>query len=73
MTLPVERIAALCRIYGILFCTDAAQTAGVIDYDLQNSSIDFLCTAGHKSLYGPMGTGLLIINSDNIPESLIKS
>ncbi len=72
VTLPVERIAALCRIYGILFCTDAAQTAGVIDYDLQNSSIDFLCTAGHKSLYGPMGTGLLIINSDNIPESLIQ-
>lgn len=70
--LPIERIAALCRINGILFCLDAAQTAGVIPIDLGNSCIDYLCTAGHKGLYGPMGTGVLIINSKTTPVSLIQ-
>jgi cysteine desulfurase family protein len=70
--LPVERIGALCRIYGILFCVDAAQSAGVVPINLENSCIDFLCTAGHKGLYGPMGTGLLIINNEITPDSLIQ-
>lgn len=70
--LPVERICALCHQYGILTCVDAAQAAGVVPIDLSDSSIDYLCLAGHKSLYGPMGTGALIINSDIIPDSLIE-
>ena len=70
--LPVERIAALCRIHGVLFCVDAAQTAGVVPISLKDSCIDFLCTAGHKGLYGPMGTGILAINSETLPESLIQ-
>lgn len=70
--LPVEKIGALCRIYGILFCVDAAQTAGTVNIDLSNSYIDFLCTSGHKGLYGPMGTGLLVINSDTLPDTLIQ-
>lgn len=70
--LPIERISALCKLNGVLFCTDAAQTAGIIPISLKNTDIDYLCTAGHKGLYGPMGTGLLIINSDVIPESLTQ-
>lgn len=70
--LPVERIGAMCRIYGILFCVDAAQTAGIVPISLKNSDIDYLCTAGHKGLYGPMGTGVLIINNDNTPDSLTQ-
>ena len=70
--LPVERISALCRINGILFCLDAAQTAGVLPINLSDSCIDYLCTAGHKGLYGPMGTGFLLINSETMPDSLIQ-
>lgn len=70
--LPVERIAALCRLNGILFCLDAAQSAGVLPIDLSDGCIDYLCTAGHKGLYGPMGTGLLLINCDTMPDSLIQ-
>ena len=69
---PVERIAALCRIYNILFCVDAAQTAGVVPINMKQSGIDFLCAAGHKGLYGPMGTGILAINSGVLPESLLQ-
>ena len=70
--LPVERLGAMCRLYEIPFCVDAAQTAGAVPVSLAESPIDFLCTAGHKGLYGPMGTGLLIINTDKTPESLIQ-
>lgn len=70
--LPIERLGALCKIYGILFCVDAAQTAGVVPISLASTDIDYLCTAGHKGLYGPMGTGLLVINSDVIPNCLTR-
>ena len=69
---PVERIAALCRIYNILFCVDAAQSSGVVPVNMSGSGIDFLCAPGHKGLYGPMGTGILAINSDILPESLTQ-
>ena len=58
--LPVERIAALGHQYGVPTAVDCAQTAGVLPIDLAGSGIDYLCVAGHKGLYGPMGTGLLI-------------
>lgn len=70
--LPVERIGALCRVYGLLFCVDAAQTAGTVPISLRDSYIDFLCAAGHKGLYGPMGTGLLLINCDETVEPLLQ-
>ena len=69
---PYERICALCHQYGILTCVDAAQGGGVFDYNLSDSSIDYLCLAGHKGLYGPMGTGMLIVNCDTIPDSLTE-
>ena len=58
--LPVERIAALGKEYGIPIAIDCAQSAGVIPIDMQDSGFDYLCIAGHKGLYGPMGTGMLI-------------
>lgn len=58
--LPIEQIADVARRHGVLFLVDAAQTAGVVDINLQKTPVDFLCMAGHKSLYGPTGTGILI-------------
>lgn len=58
---PVERIAALAHQYGVKVCVDAAQGAGLVPIHLEESGIDYLCCAGHKSLYGPMGTGLLVL------------
>lgn len=63
---PVERICALCHAYGILFCVDSAQSAGVFDIDVGTNQYDFVCMSGHKSLYGPMGTGVLILNNRNL-------
>lgn len=58
--LPIEKIGRMCKQMGVLFAVDAAQSAGVLDIDMQKMNIDFLCIAPHKGLYAPMGTGVLI-------------
>lgn len=70
--LPVERICALAHSYGILFCLDAAQSAGVLEIDMADSNFDYVCCPGHKGLYGPMGIGLLLINHDDLMRPLIE-
>ncbi len=57
---PIEKIGKLCSQKGLLFAVDAAQTAGVLDINMQKSGIDFLAVAPHKGLLAPMGTGVLI-------------
>ncbi len=64
---PVERIAALCHQYGAKICVDSAQSAGIIPINVEESGIDYLCCAGHKGLYGPMGTGMLILRDPEDP------
>ena len=61
---PVKEIAKMSRKRGILFLLDASQSAGILDINMEKDGIDFLAAPGHKALYGPMGTGILLINTD---------
>lgn len=61
--LPIAKIAAMAHDCGVYFVADCAQTAGVLDIDLSRDPIDFCCMPGHKGLYGPSGTGLLLCPS----------
>jgi cysteine desulfurase family protein len=54
---PVAEVGGICRDAGVLFAIDAAQTAGLVEIDVEAMSIDVLCFTGHKSLFGPTGTG----------------
>lgn len=58
---PIEAIASIVREAGALFLVDAAQSAGVVAIDLRATPIDFLAFPGHKSLYGPTGSGALYV------------
>lgn len=58
---PIGAIGRLARERGVLFCVDAAQTAGACDLDLPGMHIDLLAFTGHKGLYGPQGTGGLCL------------
>ncbi len=69
--LPFERIAELCAERNICFILDAAQAAGVIPLKIGNG-INFICAPGHKGLYGPTGTGLLISDGKYLPETIIE-
>lgn len=57
---------------GAYFMTDAAQTAGLIEIDMESCGIDILCASGHKGLYGPQGTGIMILG-ENIDHRKMKT
>ena len=59
--LPVAEAGRIARRHNLLLLVDAAQTAGAYPIDVQTDAIDLLAFTGHKSLYGPMGTGGLVI------------
>ncbi|WP_417331914.1 aminotransferase class V-fold PLP-dependent enzyme, partial [Gordonibacter urolithinfaciens] len=57
----VARMARLAHEAGALFVLDAAQTAGALPMDMGALGADVVCFTGHKSLYGPQGTGGLAV------------
>ncbi len=60
-TLPIAEIGAFCHRHGILFCVDGAQSAGHENIHVGRMNIDALCLPGHKGLYGPQGSGIVIL------------
>lgn len=68
--LPVEEIGRIARQRDLLLLADTAQTAGTLPIDMQQANIDLLAFTGHKSLYGPMGTGGLILGDRVKPGDL---
>ncbi|MBQ9685784.1 MAG: aminotransferase class V-fold PLP-dependent enzyme [Oscillospiraceae bacterium] len=58
--LPVEEIAALCREAGVPLIVDASQSAGILEVDFEKLGADFIAMPGHKGLFGPQGTGILL-------------
>lgn len=61
--LPVEKIAQLCNQRGIPLIVDASQSAGAIPVSMKELNAAFIAMPGHKGLYGPQGTGLLLCGS----------
>ncbi|MFA5137688.1 MAG: cysteine desulfurase family protein [Elusimicrobiota bacterium] len=57
---PVEEIGRMARSRGILFHTDAVQTAGKLPGRLADLGADLVSISAHK-LYGPKGIGALYV------------
>ncbi|NBI66892.1 aminotransferase class V-fold PLP-dependent enzyme [Pseudoflavonifractor sp. 60] len=68
--LPIEEIAQLCRERGVPLIVDASQSAGALPLDFQRLGAAFAAMPGHKGLYGPQGTGLLLCGAD--PDPLLE-
>ena len=64
---PVYEIAALCRRAGVPLIVDASQSAGVLDVDFARLGAAFVAMPGHKGLFGPQGTGILLCGADALP------
>lgn len=65
--LPVEEMARLCAQRGVPFVLDASQSAGCLPVNLKRLQAAFIAMPGHKGLYGPQGTGLLICGERGEP------
>lgn len=70
--LPVEQIGALAHRRGLLFVVDCAQSAGVIPIRMDQAHADCLCMPGHKGLYGPMGTGVMLCSAKDPMRTIIE-
>jgi len=62
--LPIKEIGQIAKEHGIVFMVDVCQTAGVYPIDVEEMNIGLLAFTGHKSLYGPQGTGGLYIHPE---------
>lgn len=64
---PLDEIAELLTAAGVPLILDASQSAGVAEIDVKRyPCLAAVCMPGHKALYGPMGTGLLLALDDRL-------
>lgn len=57
LRMDLEHIGQFCRQRGILFCVDAIQSVGAVQFDVQALNADFVAADGHKWMLGPEGLG----------------
>ena len=69
---PVEAVAAICRQRGVPFIIDASQSAGMLTLDMAALGAAFIAMPGHKGLYGPQGTGVLLCGKDVPVRTLLE-
>lgn len=65
--LPMEEIADMCAYYGVPLVVDASQSAGCLPVNMQLWRAAFVAMPGHKGLFGPQGTGILLCNAQVNP------
>jgi selenocysteine lyase/cysteine desulfurase len=58
LRMDLAKIGKFCQRRGILFCIDAIQSLGAVEFDVQAYQADFVMADGHKWLFGPEGLGV---------------
>lgn len=71
-SLPIKEIGAFCHRHGILFAVDGAQSAGHFNINVEEMNVDALCLPGHKGLYGPQGSGLVVLGRNIALDTIIE-
>lgn len=69
---PIEAVAELCRNRGVPLIVDISQSAGILPLDMERLGAAFIAMPGHKGLYGPQGTGILLCGGDGLPAALLE-
>lgn len=57
----IDALAEVARAAGVPLVLDAAQTIGVVPIDMDRRGISVVAFPGHKGLFGPMGSGGLVV------------
>lgn len=64
LRMQLERIGEYCRQQAIVFCVDAIQGIGAVQFDAQRIGADFVVADGHKWMLGPEGLALFYCRSE---------
>ncbi len=58
LRMDLNRLGRFCRAQEILFCIDAIQSLGALQFDIEACQTDFVVADGHKWMLGPEGLAL---------------
>jgi selenocysteine lyase/cysteine desulfurase len=62
--MDLTRLGQHCRQNNILFCIDAIQSVGAVQFDVQAYQADFVMADGHKWMLGPEGLALFYCRAE---------
>lgn len=68
---PFAQACALAKAAGVKVILDMAQGGGQVPIELGNLGVQFASIAGHKSLHGPRGIGLLFVSAEAEPRPFL--
>lgn len=57
----LKTIHEVCQKHNLVMIVDMCQTAGIIPIDASKFPNSIFCFTGHKGLYGPQGTGAIVV------------
>ena len=60
--IPLREVCGVAHKHGARVIVDASQSAGSLKIDVSSYGVDYLCAPGHKGMYGPQGSGFIVIN-----------
>ncbi len=72
LRLDLPRLGAACRERGVLFCIDAIQSLGAMNFDVQAAQADFVMADGHKWMLGPEGLALFYCRKDSMDRLTLR-
>ena len=67
LRMNLQRLGEACRQRDILFCVDAIQQIGALQFDCQAIQADFVVADGHKWMLGPEGLALFYCRPEVMP------
>lgn len=64
--LDLAKLGKACKENNVLFCVDAIQAVGAMEFKCDEWDIDFAMADGHKWMLGPEGLGFFFIKQQHI-------
>jgi cysteine desulfurase/selenocysteine lyase len=64
LRMDLEKIGDFCKSRDILFCIDAIQSLGAVNFDVRKYQPDFVMADGHKWMLGPEGLAIFYCSSE---------
>lgn len=68
LRMNLELLGKACKSYNALYCVDAIQQIGALQFDVQDMDADFVIADGHKWMLGPEGLALFYCKQSRFEE-----